>query len=227
MKALIAEDDAVSRHLLETLLRRWDFEVVVASEGNEAWRQLRQPDPPRLAILDWMMPGMDGLTLCRKIRQIALSEPLYIVLVTARARTQDIIRGLEAGADDYVAKPFDPEELRARIDVGVRMLNLHMELATRVQELSDALQRVKRLQGLLPICSYCKRIRNDQDYWRQVEDYISEHTEVTFSHGICPDCYEKLAKPMLKGSRPQKRRVQENVDRANNATSDEHESQTD
>ena len=97
-----------------------------------------------------------------------------------------------------MAKPFDHRELRARLQVGVRMLELQTSLAERVRQLEDALARVKRLQGLLPICSYCKRVRNDQNYWQQVEAYITERSEAAFSHGICPDCYENVVRPELE-----------------------------
>ncbi len=198
MKALIAEDEAVSRHLLEVTLRKWGYDVVVASDGAEAWRLLQGDDAPELAILDWMMPGMDGPEVCRMVRELPQTLPTYIILLTARQSKDDIVQGLEAGADDYIAKPFDREELRARVQGGVRVVELQRSLAARVRELEEALTRVKQLQGLLPMCSYCKKIRDDQNYWQQVESYISEHSEAQFSHSICPNCYEKIVKPQLK-----------------------------
>ena len=125
-----------------------------------------------------MMPGLDGIELCRRIRATPLPSPVYVILLTARTSRQDLVAGLEAGADDYLTKPFDPDELRARIHVGQRTLGL--------------IANIKRLTGLLPICSYCKRIRSDHDYWEQVESYITEHTDALFSHGICPSCLEKV-----------------------------------
>ncbi len=198
MKALIAEDEAVSRRMLEVTLRKWGYDVVVASDGAEAWRLLQGEDAPELAILDWMMPGMDGLELCREIRRRLQTLPTYIILLTARQSKDDIVQGLEGGADDYIAKPFDQEELRARVQGGVRVVELQRSLAARVGELEEALARVKHLQGLLPMCSYCKKIRDDQNYWQQVESYISGHSEAQFSHGICPNCYDKFVKPQLK-----------------------------
>jgi DNA-binding response OmpR family regulator len=121
----------------------------------------------------------------------------YIILVTVRGGLENVVRGLEAGADDYMTKPFDPRELRARLNVGVRIVQLQRALVERFQELEDALKRVKQLQGLLPICSYCKKIRNDRNYWEQVDAYIASHSEAQFSHGICPDCYEIHLKPQL------------------------------
>ncbi len=200
MKVLIAEDDPVSRRMLEAALQKWGYEVVVAADGEEAWQALEGEGAAELAILDWMMPGMDGVDVCRKARARSAHSSLYVILLTTRGSRGDVVAGLEAGADDYVTKPFDQGELHARVQVGVRVLDLQRSLSNRVQELEEVLARVKRLQGLLPICSYCKKIRNDRNYWQQVESYIGEHTEAEFSHGICPDCYEKYAKPELEKS---------------------------
>ena len=197
MKILIAEDDMISRRLLETTLIKWGYEVIVTCDGVAAWELLQSGDRPPLAILDWMMPGLNGLQICRKIRGIPTSTPPYLILLTAKGRREDIVTGLQAGADDYVTKPFDREELHARIQVGMRIIELQHNLADRVKALEEALARVKQLQGLLPICSYCKKIRDDQNYWQQVENYISKHSEAQFSHSICPDCYESQVKPEL------------------------------
>jgi sigma-B regulation protein RsbU (phosphoserine phosphatase) len=197
MRILIGEDDVVSRRLLETLLGRWGYEVVVAADGERAWELLQGEEAPPLAILDWMMPGMGGVEICRRVRAAGRPSPVYIILLTARASSEDVVQGLEAGANDYVTKPFNREELRARVQVGMRVVELQATLAGRVLELEEALARVKQLQGLLPICSYCKKIRDDRNYWRQVEAYISEHSEAVFSHGICPECFEKFVTPKL------------------------------
>ena len=198
MKILIAEDDPVSRKLLETLLIKWGYDVVVTCDGEQAWEKLHQKDSPKLAILDWMMPGIDGVEVCRKARKADSTKTTYIILITAKESKEDIVEGLQAGADDYLTKPVNSKELQARLQVGIRILELQKILADRVKELEKALSHIKTLQGFLPICSYCKKIRNDQDYWEQVEGYIAKHSEVVFSHGICPDCYEKYAKPQLK-----------------------------
>jgi DNA-binding response OmpR family regulator len=197
VKILIAEDDVISRRLLETTLIRWGYEVVVTCDGIAAWDVLQSADAPPLAILDWMMPGMDGIEVCRKVRRAATSTPPYLILLTAKGRREDIVAGLRSGANDYVTKPFNREELRARVQVGMRIVELQHSLADRVKALEEALARVKQLQGLLPICSYCKKIRDDRNYWQQVESYISEHSEAQFSHSICPDCYEGRVKPEL------------------------------
>jgi len=191
MKILIAEDDATSRLVLEHLLKKWDHDVTSTSEGNEAWAALQEDKAPRLAILDWMMPGMDGVEICRRVRQQAVLEPRYIILLTALDRKEDVITGLEAGANDYVTKPFDKNELRVRISVGQRVLELQSALANRVDELQKVLDHVRKLQGILPICMHCRRIRTDQESWEGLEAYIQENSEAEFSHGLCPECLEK------------------------------------
>jgi phosphoserine phosphatase RsbU/P len=178
MRVLIADDDQMTTLMVGRTLERLGFEVAVVHDGEEAWNAIRGASPPSLAIVDWMMPGLDGPALCRRIRQTELRSYVYVILLTSRTSRQDLVAGLDAGADDYLTKPFDPDELRARVRVGERMIEL--------------LTSVRQLSGLLPICSYCKRIRDDQNYWEQVESYISEHTDVRFSHGICPACYAKV-----------------------------------
>ena len=197
MRVLVADDEATSRHLIQATLGGWGFEVLVAVDGCEALRVLQGSGGPEIAMLDWVMPGIDGLEVCRRMRATMPNAATYIILVTARGGLENVVRGLEAGADDYITKPFDPRELRARLHVGVRIVQLQKALMERFQELEDALKRVKQLQGLLPICSYCKKIRNDRNYWEQVDAYITSHSEAQFSHGVCPDCYEIHLKPQL------------------------------
>ena len=115
-----------------------------------------------------------------------------MILLTAKSKKEELVEGLAAGADDYLTKPFDRQELHARISVGLRVSELQRNLADRITDLETALARVKQLQGLLPICSYCKKVRDDQNYWQQVDSYISKHSEVAFSHSICPTCYEQV-----------------------------------
>jgi DNA-binding response OmpR family regulator len=177
MRILIADDDRITALMLSQTLESWGFDVTVVADGTAAWEQLTGVEPKTLLIVDWMMPGLDGLELCRRIRAAPRPTPVYVILLTARTDRRDLVAGLEAGADDYLTKPFDPDDLRARIHVGERALAL--------------MANIKRLTGLLPICSYCKRIRSDKNYWEQVDSYITEHTDARFSHGICPECYEK------------------------------------
>lgn len=191
MRVLIAEDDRASRLVLETVLSKWDYEIVSTANGEEAWAALCQGGAPSIAILDWMMPGIDGVEVCRRFRTTYPHTPAYFILLTVLDRKENIVAGLEAGANDYITKPFHKEELRARLRVGERVLELQQTLARRVDELQHALQHVRTLQGILPICVHCHRIRSDQESWERIEKYISDHTDALFSHSYCPDCVEK------------------------------------
>ena len=166
-------------------------EVIAVANGSDALKHLRATAPPKLAVLDWMMPELDGVEVCRQVRNAGSSEPPYILLLTAQSNKQDIVAGLAAGADDYVVKPFDYAELQARIEVGVRVVNLQRDLANRIVELQDSLEHVKTLQGLLPICMHCKSIRTDEESWEKIENYIADHSDAEFTHGLCPECLQK------------------------------------
>lgn len=183
--------------MLEGMSRSWGYEVTAVEDGRAALDVLLGENPPPLVILDWMMPEIDGLEVLKQLRIRTPEKPSYVIVLTARASKDDIVRALDADADDYVIKPFDYHELRARIRVGARVVTLQAALGERVAELEKALSRVKSLQGLLPMCSYCKRIRDDRNYWQQVESYIAERSEAEFTHGVCPHCYETIVKPEL------------------------------
>jgi response regulator RpfG family c-di-GMP phosphodiesterase len=144
-----------------------------------------------------MMPHIDGVDLCRRVRALERREPSYLILLTSKGQSEDVVSGLDSGANDYIRKPFNRLELQSRVRVGERMVALQRDLAQRLQELEQALARVKQLQGLLPICSYCKKIRDDGNYWQRVETYIESHVDVQFSHGICPDCFANVVGPEL------------------------------
>jgi phosphoserine phosphatase RsbU/P len=191
MRILIAEDDATSRLVLVTVLKKWGHEVVVTCDGDQAWEALQAEDVPALAILDRMMPGVDGTELCKRARELDRANPLYVILLTALGRKEDIVEGLEAGANDYVTKPFSNEELQARIHVAQRIIELQSALSERIEDLEDALNHVKMLQGIIPICMHCHRIRDDQESWEKMENYIQNHSEAEFSHALCPECLEK------------------------------------
>ena len=199
MKILVADDDRIAATVLAQTLRQWEFDVTVADDGAEALRHLQsEVATPTLAILDWMMPQLEGADVCRRVRLEMPWANMYLMLLTSLESKDRIIAGLEAGADDYLIKPFDPDELRARINVGIRVLALQERLAERVNQLEDALTNVKQLHGLLPICSYCKRIRGDDQYWTAVESYIAERSDAQFSHGICPPCASELEREIEK-----------------------------
>ncbi len=141
MTILIAEDDPISRRLLETVLRKWGYDVVVAQDGEQAWRILEAAESPRLAIVDWMMPAMDGIEVCRRVRERNTSPYVYLLLLTARSQREDLLQGMEAGADDYVTKPFDANELKVRIRAGRRILELQEQLMTTQAALRDQAAR--------------------------------------------------------------------------------------
>ena len=203
MRILVAEDDAVTRKLLESTLGRLGLDVITAADGNAAWNALetlKGKDAPELALLDWMMPGLEGIQVLRRLRTTPGFELLYVILLTSRTDKEDVAYGLAAGANDYIAKPFDPSELEARVRVGERMVKLQRSLAARVAELEVALAHVQRLQGLMPICSYCKKVRNEADYWEQVDSYLTSHSDVRITHGICPQCLETMMKQLDEAS---------------------------
>jgi sigma-B regulation protein RsbU (phosphoserine phosphatase) len=204
MRILVAEDDTILRRLLEATLTRSGYEVVLAEDGRKALEILGSEDPPRLAILDWMMPEVDGLEVCRRMRAAEGKRYVYAIILTAKGRREDIIEGLEAGADDYLTKPFDPHELRSRVRSGERILALQAALGDKVRELEAALAQVEQLRGLLPICMHCKRIRDEQQSWHRIETYIQEHSEARFTHSLCQECLEKHY-PEAAASAPQHR----------------------
>mgnify|MGYP000937458428 CR=1 FL=1 len=191
MYVLVADDDAATLRLLSVSLVKWGYDVLEASDGIEAITLLEGEPCPSIAILDWVMPGMDGIDICREIRNRGRHESCYIILLTAKTATADIIAGLGAGANDYVVKPFDSGELQARVSVGKRVVELQQTLRNKVNELQAALKHIKTLQGILPICMYCHRIRTDEESWQKLEQYIQEHSEAQFSHSLCPECLEK------------------------------------
>jgi DNA-binding response OmpR family regulator len=177
---------------METHLEKWGFTVIGARDGAEAWVQLQQHADIEMAVLDWMMPELDGIDLVHRIRNDLDSRVIYILLCTARGGVEDLVTALEAGADDYVTKPFREQELRARLRVGVRTVTLERALRRRIAELDAALRHVRTLQGLLPICMHCKKIRNEEDVWERLESYLEEHADVEFSHGLCDDCLARV-----------------------------------
>jgi len=135
VKVLVAEDDPVSRRALEAFLRRWGYEVTVVHDGLAAWKALQEESAPKLAVLDWMMPGMDGVQVCREVRGRGPEPYVYILLLTAKDRKQDVVEGIEAGADDYITKPFNTHELKARLRTGQRIIELQEELIRAREEL--------------------------------------------------------------------------------------------
>jgi sigma-B regulation protein RsbU (phosphoserine phosphatase) len=182
MRILIADDDAVSRLLLTATLRKLGHEVVAAANGRDAW-QVFQAEAFPLLISDWMMPELDGPALCRLVRAENRIRYTYVILLTMLDGKGCYLEGMRAGADDFIHKPFDEDQLAARLHVAQRIVSLQTE--------------IKQLQGMLPICSYCKKIRDDHDQWTHIEQYIASRTDASFSHGICAGCYATHVQPEL------------------------------
>jgi phosphoserine phosphatase RsbU/P len=187
VKLLVAEDDAFFRRILYQLLAE-DYQLQVVEDGESAWQALQKDNAPRLAILDWVMPGLTGPQICRRVRSNVNTASDYLILLTAKNSTADIVSGLRAGSDDYVTKPFDPQELRARVRVGQRIIELQSALASQVTELQDALTRERLLQQLLPICPHCRKLRTDGQYWHDLDDYLSLHIPLQQVKDACPHC---------------------------------------
>ena len=184
MKVLAVEDDAVARGVLRQALKRLDHDVVEAGDGRAAWTLL-QHEPVRVVVSDWNMPEMDGLELCRRIRARPGAEYTYFILLTSNTANHENRReAADAGVDDFLTKPLDFDELWMRLRVAARILRY----ATQVRQLEE----------LMPICSYCKKIRDDQNYWQQIEGYINQRTGSEFSHSVCPDCYTRVIVPELE-----------------------------
>ena len=191
MKVLIAEDDAVSRRILEKCVSKWGYEVLLAEDGLQAWEIIQGTLDIGVSILDWMMPGLDGTELCRRIRLLGARRYTYVIMLTAKVQHEDLLAGLSAGADDYLTKPFDHYELRLRLVNGERIVRLEGSLAAKIEELQHALRHVDRLQGMLPICMDCKKVRDDGDYWQHIDHYLIENTDADITHSLCPECLAK------------------------------------
>ena len=198
LQVLVADDEAVSRTVVGAMLKKACYPVIFAPDGQQAFQTLDTDDPPAIALLDWEMPGLQGPEVVQRIRSKQSQTPTYIILLTSRDSSADIVQGLRAGADDYVTKPANEDELVARVNVGARVVQLQTALAERVRSLEEALANVKALQTLLPMCAYCKSIRNDQNYWEKVETYFTQHSNVSFTHSYCPTCYERFVRPELE-----------------------------
>ena len=189
---LLADDEEPSRRFLSYYLANWGYEVTAVSDGLEAAAVLDGDSAPAIALIDWIMPGMEGPALCQHVRAQSDRPFTYLVLLTAKTLKDEVAAGLDAGADDYLTKPCDMKELRARLKVAERMVTLERTLARQVVSLQEALDQVRQLKELLPICAWCKRIRDDEDYWHSIEEYLHVHTGTDFTHGICPHCLETL-----------------------------------
>ena len=176
MRIVIADDTAFQRVLLERAIADLGYEVFEAVDGRETLSAVERVDADIL-VTDWLMPEIDGTEVCRRLRDRAKRRYVYVIMVTTMEGTSRFLEAMDAGVDDFITKPFEKEQLRARLRVAERILRLMREKAV--------------LQSWIPVCMYCKKARNDQRYWQELDQYILEHTDVRMSHGICPDCLEK------------------------------------
>ncbi len=188
---LVVDDARLNVQLVGTILREHDYDIQVARTGREAIDRCEQ-HVPDLILLDIMMPDMDGIETCSSLKNRDEFKDIPIIFLTAKNDTEDIVRGLQVGAVDYVAKPFNSYELLARVRTHLDLKQARDEQRRLIGELRAAMAKVKLLSGLLPICSSCKKIRDDGGYWEHIEEYIRCHSDADFSHGICPDCYKNL-----------------------------------
>ncbi|NJK90680.1 MAG: response regulator [Blastochloris sp.] len=183
MRILLAEDDMASQQLLLGKLQELGHDVVVTEDGEEAWR-LHQEEKFSVVVSDWLMPRLDGVELCKRIRSVQDEGYVYFILETARSGEEDYVMAMDEGVDDFLPKPVDLHELAIRLRVAERIIRYK--------------RHIQELKSLLPICMYCKKIRDDQEYWQQVETYFHEVTGTDFSHGVCPDCYDTILGPEVE-----------------------------
>ncbi len=180
----IVEDDTPTRRLLEKLICQLGYQFESYDNGDDAWYAFAIQQP-QVVISDWMMPGKDGLEICRRLRESNANTYTYFILVTAQRRSRtNLEQAVEAGVDDFLQKPISSEEIWNRLRVAERILSFN--------------RQVKTLESLIPICAYCKKIRNDEDLWEQIEQYFNERTGADFTHSICPPCIEKHVRPQME-----------------------------
>lgn len=198
---LIVDDIPANLSLLRDVLEPEGFRILGATSGAAALN-ICQRTLPDLILMDVSMPEMDGFEACRRLKQLPGVQSIPVVFITARHETEAVVEGFNSGGSDYLAKPFNRAEAIIRVKAHLENSRLHRllrernlelerlnaELTSRQQQLEEALASIKTLRGLIPICSYCKKIRDDKGYWDRVENYLQKHSEALFSHGICPEC---------------------------------------
>ena len=197
-RILVVDDLPDNLRILTNTLNQAGYQTLIANSGDRALYQISH-QPPDLILLDVMMPGIDGFETCRRLKANPDTAPIPVIFMTALSDIDNKIMGFEAGAVDYITKPFQIKEVLVRVDTHLTIARLQRQLEAqnaqlqeRNAELEAALGTVKLLSGMLPICANCKKIRDDTGYWEDVAVYVREHSEAEFTHGICPVCIETL-----------------------------------
>ncbi|TKB08123.1 response regulator transcription factor [Desulforhopalus sp. IMCC35007] len=192
MKILIAEDEFTTRMMVQVCLENWGYTVTSVTNGEEAWLKLQNADAPQIAILDWEMPELDGIEVCRRVKEMDLENPPYVILLTGRDSNTDIVRGFDAGADDYMTKPFNDNELQARVRVAERLVRTQTSLASTVYELKEALNQLEMLETEINVCSQCQSVFSPYDGdWHSMEEIINQGADPRFIVSTCPGCQRK------------------------------------
>jgi phosphoserine phosphatase RsbU/P len=190
MRILVAEDDPIGRQMVMASLQPLPIDVAVAEDGDEAWQKIQEALPD-LLLLDWRMPGPNGIEICRRLQTLPSRHRPWVILVTANGAPADIVLAFASGADDYVTKPYDVSELRARVRAGLRRVEREHTLVLESEFLQDALSHLRDGPSIVPICSVCRRVRDEQGSWTTAEAFVESHTGVRFTHGLCPPCVRK------------------------------------
>lgn len=188
---LVVDDTPENLRLLTQMLTQEGYQARPVPSGKWALEAVHA-SPPDLILLDITMPEMDGFEVCRELKANETTRNIPVIFISARDDTRDKVRAFTTGGVDYITKPFQVEEVLARIKTHLSLHILQQALAEKNTQLQNALDNIKTLKGMIPICANCKKIRNDEGYWQQVEAYIQQHSEAEFTHGICPDCARKL-----------------------------------
>jgi CheY-like chemotaxis protein len=183
MKVLIAEDDPVAQLLLESTLKSLGHDVVAVADGEAAWTALADRSL-RVVVSDWRLPKLDGLALCRRIRELRTDYICFILLTQLEASDENLDEAFVAGVDEFLTKPVQPYDLKQRLHVAARILGFTTEL--------------RRLESIIPICGYCRKVRDDKKFWQDIESYMVSRSGSRFSHGVCPDCYDRILIPELE-----------------------------
>ncbi len=194
---LIIDDNIQNLQVLSEILRSRNYKVAMAKDGLRGLK-FAETKNPDIILLDIIMPGMDGFEVCRQLKSKNNTKDMPVIFISALNETEDIVKSFQAGGADYVTKPFQGEEVLARVEAHLNLRKLQKNLQEKNAQLKEALKKVKTLKGLIPICANCKKIRDDEGYWHQVEVYIRDHSEASFSHGICFECSKKLYPELYK-----------------------------